>query len=255
MDIPIEIVARGDVGANAKAYARSKITRVARFAGEPILLARVKLAVAGDPARDRPALAQAMLDVNGTPVRAHTAARDLEEAVDLLEERLRDRLEHLSQRREALRKRGPRAREEHEWRHGDAPTARPPYFERPAEEREVVRRKTYALHELSAGEAAEEMDRLDYDFHLFVCAGTGEACVVARRADGRVGVSSTGALPPLDDWLVGDPAPAPALEEARALEHLDLTGAPFVFYLDLATRAATVAYRRYDGHYGFVTGP
>jgi ribosome-associated translation inhibitor RaiA len=253
MDIRIEMVVQGDVGPTTKAYARDKITRVARFAPDPILFARVKLSVSLDPARERPVIAKALLDVGGTPVRAHIAARDPREAIDLLEERLRDRLAHVTERRHALRKRGPAASEPHEWRHGDAPTQRPTYFDRPAKERKVVRRKTFALHALSAAEAVEEMDRLDYDFHLFVCADTGTACVVSRRPDGRVGIASIGPLPPPPDWLVPEPAPTPTLDEEQALEHLNLIGAPYVFYRDAATGAGAIIYRRYDGHYGLIT--
>jgi ribosome-associated translation inhibitor RaiA len=253
MDIPIEVVTHGDVGRKAKTYATTKIGRVARFARAPILFARVKLLVEPDPARDRPAIVQAFLDVDGTPVRAQVVAHDLREAIDLLEERLRDRLEHLTEQRQALRKRGAQAREAHEWRHGDPATRRPSYFDRPAEEREVVRRKTFALHDLSAAEAAEEMGRLDYDFHLFVCADTGTACLVVRRPDGQIGIASTGALPPAEEWLVPDPAPTPTLDEAQAIGHLNLTGASHVFYRDAASGAGTVMYRRYDGHYGLIT--
>ena len=208
MDVPLEIVAPDDVGASVKEYAKAKILGVAHLTREPVLFARIKLNVEPDPARDRPAIVQAFLDVNGKPVRAHTAAHDLREAIDLVEERLDDQLQHLAERRRALRQRGPQAREAHEWRRGDAPTRRPPYFDRPADEREVVRRKTFALHALSHAEAVEEMDRLDYDFHLFVCAETDAPCLIARRADGKVSISSIGPLPARPDWLIAEPAPS-----------------------------------------------
>ena len=252
MDLPLDIVVRGDVGSNVQAYARTKITRLARFVRVPLLHARVKLLVEPDPARDRPALAQALLDVDGTPVRAHIAAHDLREASDLLDDRLRDRLEHLSERRQALRKRGPQTREPHQWRHGDPPTHPPSYFDRPPEDRQVVRRKSFALHALSAAEAAEEMDRLDYDFHLFTCVDTASACVVARRPDGRVSIASTGPLPAPQDWLVPDPAPPPTLDETQAREHLDVTGDPYLFHRAPTSGAGAVLYRRYDGHYGLI---
>jgi ribosomal subunit interface protein len=253
MDVPLEIVVHGDAGPAITAYARDKVTRVTRYVSDRILSARVTLRVAGDPARERPAIAKASLDVDGTLVRAHVAAHDLREAIDLLEERLRDRLEHLAERRHALRTRGPRARQSHEWRHGDAPMHRPPYFDRPPDERELVRRKMFALHALSPAEAAEEMDCLDYDFHLFMCADTEAPCVVSRRSDGRVGIASTGSLPPAQDWLVPEPAPTPTLAEDEAVALLNLSGASFVFFRDAATGAGVVVYRRYDGHYGLIT--
>src|SRR5690606_4231291 len=130
------------------------------------------------------------------------------------------------ERRLAHRKRGPRT--PGGWRRGDAPTHRPPYFDRPPEERRVVRRKTFALHALTVPEAVEEMDRLDYDFHLFVCADTGQPCVIARRPDRRVGIASAGPLPEADDQLVPDPTPTPTLSEDQAIEYLNLSGAPHV---------------------------
>lgn len=254
MDVPVEIVVHGDIGSALKAYARDKVSRVTRLVPDPILSAQVTLRVAPNPARERPAIATASLDANGTPVRAHVAAHDVREAIDLLEDRLRDRLAHVATRRQALRRRGPHAQDPHEWRHGDAPTHRPPYFDRPPEEREVVRRRTYADHALSAAEAAEEMDRLDYDFHLFVSDDTGTVCLVSRRSDGRIAIASTGALPPAqEDWLVAEPTPTPTLDEDEAVELLDLSGAPYVFYRDATSGAGAVVYRRYDGHYGLIT--
>ena len=41
-----------------------------------------------------------------------------------------------------------------EWRHGDLPTQRPEYFDRPYDERELVRTKTFALEPISVDEAA-----------------------------------------------------------------------------------------------------
>jgi ribosome-associated translation inhibitor RaiA len=98
------VVPHDDVGSRTKAYAREKVAHVARLAPGPVLLARVRLARAADPGVERPAMAQATLDVDGRLVRAHAAARRMHEAVDLLEARLRDRLEHLASHRRAARR-------------------------------------------------------------------------------------------------------------------------------------------------------
>lgn len=142
----LQIVTRGDVGPKAKEYARNKIGRLAKFAPAPVLFARVKLVIEPDPARERPFIAQALLDIEGTPVRAQVAARDPREAIDILGDRLRDRLEHAAEQRHALRKRGPHARDAHQWRHGDAPTHRPSYFTRPEDERQIVRPRPRPWH-------------------------------------------------------------------------------------------------------------
>jgi ribosome-associated translation inhibitor RaiA len=253
MDLDVQVSARGDVGPKMTAYARTKVAQTARFVRDPILFARVKLLVEPDPARERPALAAAELDVDGLMVRAHALGQSLQGAIDLLQDRLRDELEHLSDRRQELRKRGPMPREPHEWRRGYASTSRPAFFDRPAEQREVIRRKTYTLLPLAAEDAIDEMERMGYDFHLFVCRDTNVPCVVSRRVDGRYDIISTGTMPPpIDEWLVPDPVPAPTVSEGEARARLEATGAPFVLFNNAASGVAAVMYHRYDGHYGVI---
>lgn len=110
----------GDRGQDVREYARHKIGQLGRFAPRPVMRAHVKLDWAPDPATERPALAQAMLDVSGRVIHAQVAARQLDEAVDLLEARLRDRLQHLHNRLRARRRRAGVATPG-QWRHGDLP--------------------------------------------------------------------------------------------------------------------------------------
>src|SRR6266540_2586228 len=105
-ELHVQVVTRHrDIDPGVQAYARHKIGQLAKIAPGPVLLARVKLERAADPAMARPALAQATLAVNGRLVRAQVVARQLDEAVDLLEARLRDRLEHLHSHLRARRRR------------------------------------------------------------------------------------------------------------------------------------------------------
>ncbi|WP_030171638.1 hypothetical protein [Spirillospora albida] len=53
---------------------------------------QVTLSIAADPALPRPALAQAVADLEGRRLRAQAAAPHLEEAIDLLRTRLTHRL-------------------------------------------------------------------------------------------------------------------------------------------------------------------
>jgi ribosome-associated translation inhibitor RaiA len=123
--IDVQVVTRGArIGPAVKAYARRKVAALARIAPGPVRYARVTLGRAADPAVARPAHAKAALDLNGRPVRAEASARRLEEAVDLLEARLRDRLEHLASRRRTLH-RSSGVAEPGEWRRGDLPPRRP----------------------------------------------------------------------------------------------------------------------------------
>ena len=50
-----------------------------------------------------------------------------------------------------------------------------------------------------------------------------------------------------------DPQPAPVIDLDKAIELLDTTGSSFVFFIDEDTNEPSVAYHRYDGHYGLLT--
>ncbi len=243
--------------ADERAYAHEKLAHVVRFAPARILDARLRLQYEPDPARERPAIAEATLDVNGRAVRAHVAAPTMREATDLLEARLRRRLERLAERDQSLQLRhrdaGPG-----EWHHGDARAHRPEYFDRPPEEREVVRRKAFALEAEVPDEAVLDLELLDHDFLLFRNADTDEDNVIHRLGDGGYALIQP---TPHTATLKGFTSPirpsplAPAhmgLDDATRL--LDLGDEPFVFFVDARTRRGNVVYRRYDGHYGLI-GP
>lgn len=190
--------------------------------------------------------------MSGRPVRAHVAARHMLEAIDLLERRLRRNLEDLDELARAHRHETGTA-PPGEWRHGSLPTARPEYFPRPPEERELIRRKTFALSALTPEQAAWEMDTLDSDFHLFTNADTGEENVVHRRPDGTTvlaQVTPAAGGKPLP--FAADPAPVPVMLIDEAVERLNVTGEPFLFFVEAQTRRGNVVYVRYDGHYGLI---
>jgi ribosome-associated translation inhibitor RaiA len=122
--IDVQVVARDTrIGPKAKAYARRKLAALAKVAPAPVLYARVTLGRATDPAVAHPASAEALFDLNGRPVLARVSARRLQEAVDLLEARLRHRLEHLASRRRA-RHRDVGMAAAGKWRHGGQPSRR-----------------------------------------------------------------------------------------------------------------------------------
>jgi RNA polymerase-binding transcription factor DksA len=220
----------------------------------PILHARVKLMLASDPAVDRPARAQATLDVNGRLVRAEIAAHTMHEAVDLLESRLRGRLRRYADRQVVLHRR-PGVAETGEWRHGQVPGERPPRHDRPPDERQVVRRKTFAIDELTIGEAMFDMEMLDFDFYLFRELATGVDAVLFRMHDGRLGLRRLvpSDMPPADERVGLKPGAAPELALEAALEWLNVADEPFVFFRDRETGGANVLYQRYDGDYGLIT--
>ena len=181
--LQVALMAKGDVGEDDKVHAEHLILQVIERLKEPVLFARVKLVREPDPARLRPVLAQVALDVDGDVVHAQAAAASVPEATDMLVRRLHDRLEHRARNRESLRRSDGLA-EPGEWRHADLPTVRPAYFDRPVDDRQLVRHKTFAVGELMPDEAVFDMEQLDYDFYLFCDLASGSDAIVERVDDG-----------------------------------------------------------------------
>lgn len=252
----LTVVTRGQVGAGPVHYAERRLRGVIADIGDPVLMARAKLTMAPDPAVERRAIAQVTVDIDGEVVRAQVSAHGMTEAVDLLQARLRDKLQHRAEHRRALRRR-PASPPEGEWRHGDPPTSRPPFFVRPPEEQELVRRTSYAREPLTAEEAAFDMDELDYDFHLYRDATADADALLERGEDGmyRVTLAGQGALPAahLPTLVESTGRSAPELTVDDAVERLRSGGERFVFFSDAESGRGSVLYVRYDGHLGLVT--
>jgi hypothetical protein len=219
----------------------------------PVLFARVELSLHDDPARERPAFAKAELDVNGRMVRAHAAAGTRFEAIDQLDTRLRERLERAAHHEadKHLRFRGSAA---HEWRHGEYTPPRSPFYPRPVDEREVVRRKTFSWGAMTPDEAASDLEALDHDFYLFTNLETGEDNVIARSGSSYelFEPSATCALHETVVPVTRSTVRPETMNIEEARETLALTDRPFVFFLDRADGRGRVLYRRYDGHYGLL---
>ena len=233
---PIALELQGEVDERMRAYLLRKVGAVMRLAPEPILAARAGLRLERNPSLERPAVAKASFDVNGRQVRAQVAAGGPQEAIDLLEERLRRRLEELSER-ELARREEHRPAEAGAWRHGDLPATRPDVFPRPPEERQLICHKTYAPEPITEEQAAWELRLCDYDFYLYTDEASGEEHLVHRLANGELEVSRD----------------APGLRLPDALARLDVSREPFVFFRDVDGGGGAVAYRRFDGHYGLIT--
>lgn len=256
-ELRLSVSAGDGVPAGVVRYAHDKLRHLAAHERFPILFGEVRLHLEPSASRDRPAEAEAVFDVNGEPVRAHVAARELMEAVDLLEDRMARRLER-HRRRRTDRARRLHGREEHEWRHGDPPSTRPEFYDRPAEERRLVRRKTFAVGELTCDEAVDTLDLLGHDFLLFTNAATGADAVVHYGDEhGLELIDATGRDDALGDRPVAPvryrPLGAPHCTVEEAAARLDLDVVPFVFHVDPDTGRGSVVYRRYDGHYGVIT--
>ncbi|MFI8458546.1 sigma 54 modulation/S30EA ribosomal C-terminal domain-containing protein [Kitasatospora sp. NPDC085464] len=252
----IQVEAQGDLQPGVAELARTKVLALLDEAREPVLSVRIRLTRMHNPATERPCLAQASLDVNGRAARAHVAAGTMPEAIDLLHDLLALKLARLRRHWEAQRGGTPRAGE-HEWRHGSEPTHRPAHYPRPADEREIIRHKSFSLARETPDEAAFELDTMDYDFLLFTDLVTGEDSVIYRAAPTGYRLAQVRPHPEQIGTtavqLTVSPTPAPRMNVANAKRRMDTGGQPFVFFTDDVTERGNVLYHRYDGHYGLIT--
>jgi ribosome-associated translation inhibitor RaiA len=245
---------RGDVPRHLVRLAVSRVGSLLELASEPVLFARVKLTMIADPAVRSPAIAQVTVDLNGRPLRAQAAGRTMREAVEHAGDRLRIQLVRATRNWEAIRGGRP-VPGPGEWRHQSPPAPRLPYYPRPADDRAVVRRKSYALARETPGEAAAEAELMDYDFHLFTERATGQDGVICRTAGGyrlQLAGPQLDRLGPVDPSIAVSEMPAPRLSLSGATTWLDAAGQPFLFFTNAGTGRGNVLYRRYDGHYGLI---
>lgn len=255
-DTRIEVSHKGDVRKPVIDRATDKITRVAEICRERVGHVEIRLMMEANPARERPAIAEATLDVDGQPVRARIAEPTMDEAIDALVDRLRRRIKRHEERRHRLAERhrtgdsGPG-----EWRHGDLAPLQADYVDIPFDEREVRRHKTFALEPIMVEEALFDLEQLGHEFYLFVEETTGADAVVRAAADeyelriaGDATVDPDPALP-----VASVRNSPPVLTLAEAKEHLEASGDRHVFFVSTETGRGNVLYRRFDGHYGLVT--
>ena len=247
----VAVVISGPVPEDVLPYVQRKVAHAARVSGRSVISAHAAVHRSTDPQVSRPYRVEATLDVAGTPVRAEADGAKAHEAVDKVVDRLERRVTALIDRWQE-RSRWIGVGGLGEWRHGDLPTQRVTYVERPLEERQVVRRKAVALTPQTLDEAAYDLDLLAHGFHLFTHHDTGRVAVLHRLDDGRYAVMGLGEDADLPPDVVAEPGPAD-LDEVQARQRLDDGGEPFVFYADPRTGRGEVVYRRYDGHYGVVS--
>jgi ribosomal subunit interface protein len=252
--IQVDVTMRGDVPSEARDHAEQKIGALDRLVEVPVLSARVVLAQEANPRIERPARAEGEIDLNGPRIRAKVADLDPIAAVNNLAQRLERQLRNFVDRRTDQSRR-PSERESGEWRHSSVATNRPDYFPRAPEEREIVRRKTFAIEPLTPAEAAEEMEFLDHDFYLFIDRETGADAVAYHRDDGRLGVIGPTGIgwSGESDGIVHEESRMSGptrLEDAVA--EMDFLTHRFMYFTKAESGRGNVIYMRYDGHYGLI---
>ncbi|WP_187369392.1 ribosome hibernation promotion factor [Baekduia soli] len=251
----VSLTARTTMSAEQRRRVTRRLEALEPLASSPILAAYVRIDRDDNPSIARPCHAEGEIDVNGHRIRAHVAGASTEMAIDDLGDHLERQLRRLAERR-ITRRRETGEAQPGEWRHGDLPTQRPEYFPRPPEQRQVVRRKTFALEPMTPLQAAADMVDLDHDFYLFHDVRTDDDAVVHRlREDGRLGLIEAGESAPETDrrWLVVEPNrfSEPVVLEA-AIEEMTGIDHRFLYFVDADRARGAVIYRRYDGHYGLI---
>ncbi|MFF2353744.1 sigma 54 modulation/S30EA ribosomal C-terminal domain-containing protein [Kitasatospora sp. NPDC058115] len=243
LDLRVEI--RGELPREDAEYARIRALALIADLGPDVHAARLRLTRPRDRSVTRPSVAQASVDLAGVGrVRVELATVAVREAVDLA-------LGTLAGRAGRLRELGDIGLAS-----AFESSYRPQYAPRPPAERRIVRRKSVRPALRTPEQAIREMLALDYRFHLFTDALTGQDGLVHRRPGNggfrlvraHSAVRLGGAVLPLTE----SPHPAPRLETAEAARQLRLTCWPFVFHTDPGDGRGRVLYRRYDGHYGLI---
>lgn len=245
----------GPVPDSIRNDAAAMVEKLATMTSRPIIFARVKVIVDEDRNPDEDSIVQGTIDVSGKLIRAQAAADTPLQALRILEKRLERRLNRLAERREQRSERPPFT-PEGTWRSGDLPSTRPGFYDRPPEEREIIRRKTYPSDEkISVEEALFDLDVLDYRFFLFTDVSDGTPSVVYERDGDVVLRRIDGSRPPEDALrfpIKVNETPAPSISIEDAIERLGLSDEAFIFFQDTREDKPLVLYRRYDGHYGLV---
>lgn len=231
----------------------SKVDFLTKFIQRPALFGQLRLF---HHSWDRkPFAASLNVDGNGTTLYARSVGPSPELAIQGLEQRFHAEIERTTKRNESkrLRRRGS---SHGEWHHGDIPAKRPNYWPRSTDEREMFSHPTFSFP-VNVEDAIEEMLSDEFEFNLFTDPDTGTDSVVYLGEDGEIHLSRSIALEPeMGDDIYQprlDPSVAPPLNVDDAIERLDTSNEPFVFFLDESTDRGAVLYHRYDGNLGLVT--
>lgn len=251
----VDVTIRGEVAPEAIPYARERIERLQGHASAQVDHANVVLRQEVNPRIEVPARAEGELNLSGPVVRAHVAEATMPAAIDALARHLEQQLHRFVDRRRTAQRR-PVSTPDGEWRHGDWSPPRPAHLRRPPAEREVVRRKTFAMSPMSPAEAAADLQDLDHSFYLFQDAESEADAVVYHRDDDRIGVIG----PTGTDWAHAE-ADGIIGEQSRTTDSTTLDDAiaemnelshRFMYFVNAETGRGNVIYVRYDGNYGLI---
>jgi putative sigma-54 modulation protein len=156
-----------------KAYAQGKLEKLTRHFDQ-ILEARMELATEKNKSLETMKVARLVVHVNGTILKAVQSAEHVNEAVDLVVDKM-DR--QIRQHKERLRSR----------RKGKAAEAEPAA---PSETRlnGVAKIKRFRLQPMSEEQAKAEMTDLGHSFFVFLNEDSQEVNILYRRRNGSLGL-------------------------------------------------------------------
>ena len=250
----VDVALRGAVPRELAEEAAARISQLEHVTTGPLLHARVVLTQEANRRIELPARAEGELSLAGHEIRARVAAPAMRAAIDALAERLQAQLRRRIDRL-VTRHHHPATASPGAWRHGAWTPPRPPRYPRPAGERRIIRRKTFALAPTTAVEAAADMAALDHSFYLFRDVDTGADSVLYHRDDGRLAVIEPAGAARLagDDNVPRKPSRySEPLELRTALAEMDALDHRFLYFTDAGIGRGCVLYLRYDGHYGLI---
>ncbi|MFV0495836.1 sigma 54 modulation/S30EA ribosomal C-terminal domain-containing protein [Mycobacterium sp.] len=128
----------------------------------------------------------------------------------------------------------------------------------------LTRRKSVVLQRLTPLQAAQVMDAMDYDAHVFADADTGEDALVYRAGPSRLRLtrqyhvcppgwapSSANSDSPVP--LIMNPVVPPVLTEGEALRRVRDYGLQRLFFTDEITGRGNLLYPRHDGNLGLIS--
>ncbi|MBF9069317.1 sigma 54 modulation/S30EA ribosomal C-terminal domain-containing protein [Streptacidiphilus fuscans] len=246
----------GELSPATTELARATVQQLLDDTGEHARAADVRLSRTRQ-AVGRPAMAEAVLAVEGGIVRAQVAADTMAEAIAVLRSRLDIQLSRMEWARSGHTAPDSDRSGITDWRQGVEPLRRPTRVQLPADQRVISRHKDVALVRESTDQAAFTLETMDFDFHLFTESGSGQDSVLYRFGPGPFRLAQLvpdpeGLVPPTVQVTVLK-SPAPVLTVGQAKASLDASDHPFLFFADPASGRGAVLYARYDGHYGLIS--
>lgn len=250
----VEVTTRGSVDPELAKEIADRIRDLGAAVDRDPIDARVVLMQEENPRIAQAARAEGDVRFNGYTIRGRVAAETMDQAVNDLVERLREQLRRHVDRLNT-KQRTPPTVGEGEWRSGAWTPPRPPRSWRPPGERQVIRRKSFALEPMDAIDAAGDMAALDHEFYLFKDSDTGADSLIYRRDDGHLAVIAPQDAPeaPEDGGPTRERSRySEPLSLADAISEMDELNHRFLFFVNAETGRGNVLYLRYDGHYGLI---